>query len=89
MALVWSYTPVLQVSVSDVNDNAPFLTSPSVLGLPSLDHKTSGATAVSFNVTLGDPDDWAAGNGPPFTLSVDPEAELGLAGFLKLRQSKG
>lgn len=75
--------------MSDINDNAPFLTSPRVLGLPALDHGGSGATAVSFNLTLGDSDDWGVGNGPPFTLTVDPEAELSLANFLQLRHKPG
>ncbi|KAF2366973.1 EGF-like domain [Trinorchestia longiramus] len=82
-------TATLTVTVLDINDNPPVLVSPRVLGLPQLSSDSPAKAKSIFNLTLDDADDWAAGNGPPFSLKVDPEVEVGLQSFLKITHEPG
>ena len=59
-----------QVSVTDVNDNPPFLSEPK----GGVEVGENGEPKMVTNITLGDPDDWRLGHGPPFSLVLDPRA---------------
>lgn len=58
-----------QVAVNDVNDNPPYLMWPREVEVT----ENSEPQEVA-RVTLGDPDDWHQGHGPPFTITLDPMA---------------
>ncbi|KAK8730326.1 hypothetical protein OTU49_008218, partial [Cherax quadricarinatus] len=62
-------TAFLNVNVTDVNDNPPFLAEPQEVKVAE-----NGVTQVVARLRLGDPDDWRLGHGPPFTLALDPRA---------------
>lgn len=59
-----------QVTVTDVNDNPPFLKSPREVKVVE---NSEGVREVC-RVTFGDPDDWGQGHGPPFTVELDARA---------------
>ncbi|KAF2365021.1 Laminin G domain [Trinorchestia longiramus] len=81
-------TATLRVSVTDVNDNPPYISSMKLFpksGFPTDNEETlylarSHSIAVQENdvprtlatLSLDDPDDWELGHGPPFHLSIDP-----------------
>ena len=87
--VVTSVVSYLQVKVADINDNAPILTSPKVLSLPALNFNEPSNAEVSFNLKLKDLDDWEVGNGPPFSVTIDPNTELGITTFLKMKHKPG
>ncbi|KAK3879098.1 hypothetical protein Pcinc_016307 [Petrolisthes cinctipes] len=62
-------TATLSVTVTDVNDNPPFLSVPR-----EVEVKENSLPRVVARVRLGDPDDWRLGHGPPFTFALDPRA---------------
>lgn len=59
----------LQVNVTDVNDNPPYLLEPH-----QVEVEENAEPQVVAQVRLGDPDDWRLGHGPPFTITLDPRA---------------
>ena len=59
--MFYYFRPPPQVLVQDVNDNPPFVSSSLALRL-----SPQGVRSLPFNLSLDDPDDWTAGNGPPF-----------------------
>ncbi|KAK3853053.1 hypothetical protein Pcinc_040388, partial [Petrolisthes cinctipes] len=63
-------TATLHVTVTDVNDNPPFLKSPRQV---TVVENSEGVSEVC-RVTFGDPDDWGQGHGPPFTVELDARA---------------
>ena len=60
---------MIQIDVTDVNDNPPFLSEPREVQVT----ENSPAQLVA-RVKLGDPDEWRQGHRPPFTISLDPRA---------------
>ncbi|KAG7160255.1 Neural-cadherin-like 14 [Homarus americanus] len=60
-----------RVLVWAVDDGVPPRTATATLNVEV--RENSGAQVVA-RVTLGDPDDWRQGHGPPFTLTLDPRA---------------
>ena len=58
-----------QIDVTDVNDNPPYLIPPTNLWIT----ENTPPKMVS-NFSLGDPDKWEKGHGPPFSLKMDPDA---------------
>ncbi|XP_076057185.1 putative neural-cadherin 2 [Oratosquilla oratoria] len=59
-------TATLSITLTDVNDNAPHITSPVRVSVK----ENQGPQHVA-EVHLGDHDDWSLGHGPPFVITLD------------------
>lgn len=73
-----------QVTVTDVNDNPPFLVQPREVWV--VENRPPKQVA---RVILGDPDDWGQGHGPPFTIHIDPRAPPYVHDNIKFTHSQG
>lgn len=69
-----------QVTVTDVNDNPPFLSDPK----EGVEVEENGGAKVVARVKLGDADDWRLGHGPPFSLALDPQAPTHVSSLVKV-----
>ena len=67
-----------------MNDNAPYLTSPNQVRITE-----NSKPEVVSQVTLGDPDDWRLGHGPPFSLQLDPNAPQYITNSVKVQYNPG
>lgn len=75
-----SATATLAVTVTDVNDCPPYITPPTLL------HVTEGAPPTRLGVLkVTDPDVWALGHGPPFTLSLAPSNPAHVFSMISLK----
>lgn len=75
-----SATATLTISVEDVNDCPPTLLPPTIL------HITEGDPPALLSVLKAtDPDVWALGHGPPFTLSLSPSNPVHVLSFISLK----
>ena len=91
-------TATLVITVTDVNDNPPFISALSADEL-SNDSRHPFSTQIiipenSFprdvaELTLDDPDDWSLGHGPPFKMEIDPAAPQYLRESFDLKFFKG
>ncbi|XP_050738814.1 putative neural-cadherin 2 isoform X2 [Eriocheir sinensis] len=76
-------TATLTINVTDVNDNPPFLAGPQEVQVM----ENSEAQLVA-RLTLGDPDSWRQGHGPPFTIALDPHAPLEVGSSVRVVHDK-
>lgn len=75
-----SSTATLSITVADVNDCPPRLLPPTVL------HVTEGGPPTRLGILkVTDPDVWAMGHGPPFTLSLAPTNPDHVLSLIKLK----
>ena len=66
----FSVTATVHITVSDVNDNAPHIDKPKFITL----EENSGPQHLA-DIILDDLDDWRLGNGPPFNVVLDENAD--------------
>ncbi|XP_075675541.1 putative neural-cadherin 2 isoform X3 [Dermatophagoides pteronyssinus] len=64
-----SSTATLVINVDDINDNAPFIINQTLPTIQENVHPTRLGNIYAY-----DRDDYAKGNGPPFTFVIDPNA---------------
>lgn len=75
-----SATATLTITVTDVNDCPPSLLPPTLL------HVMEGGPPTLLGVLrVTDPDVWALGHGPPFTLSLAPSNPAHIFSLVKLK----
>ena len=75
-----SATATLTITVADVNDCPPRLLPPTVL------HVMEGGPPTRLGILrVTDPDVWALGHGPPFTLSLAPTNPAHVLSLIKLK----
>ncbi|MPC09092.1 Neural-cadherin [Portunus trituberculatus] len=75
-----SATATLTISVEDVNDCPPAILPPTLL------HVTEGSPPSLLGVLKAtDPDVWALGHGPPFTLSLAPTNPSHILSLINLK----
>lgn len=75
-----SATATLTVTVTDVNDCPPYIMPPTLL------HVTESAPPTKLGVLkVTDPDVWALGHGPPFTLSLAPSNPAHVFSMINLK----
>nr|BAD91054.1 Af1-cadherin [Artemia franciscana] len=67
---VQSNTLVVEIHLDDINDNAPFLN----MEQPVVFNENQKPMLIT-NLTADDNDDESVGNGPPFQMRIDPNAE--------------
>ena len=73
-------TATLTIAVTDVNDCPPRLLPPTLL------HVMEGGPPTRLGVLrVTDPDVWALGHGPPFTLSLAPSNLAHIFSLIKLK----
>ncbi|KAK7071119.1 hypothetical protein SK128_019333 [Halocaridina rubra] len=73
-------TPSQRITVTDVNDNPPFLARPREVQILENAHPQTVA-----QVKLDDPDDWRQGHGPPFNIALDPRAPTHIKSSISLQ----
>lgn len=98
-------TATLTVSVTDVNDNPPYIARLARLGkdngkedaaydiesgvlVPIKIQENEDARRLA-SVTLGDPDDWKLGHGPPFQVKIDPSTPAHVRQSFAVKYSQG
>ncbi|KAK8405089.1 hypothetical protein O3P69_001579 [Scylla paramamosain] len=75
-----SATATLTITVADVNDCPPRLLPPTIL------HVMEGGPPTRLGILkVTDPDVWALGHGPPFTLSLAPTNPPHVLSLIKLK----
>ena len=63
-------TATIQITVTDVNDNAPHISTPNSVTV----YENSPPQRLA-DIIMGDADDWNLGHGPPFSVALDQDAD--------------